>query len=447
MTISIPAVPAQLLRQLNEAGFQAYVVGGCVRDSLMGRSPHDWDICTDALPEQVIRVFGEDRVAKTGLQHGTVMVLREGAGYEVTTFRTDGTYSDHRRPDSVSFVRDLRADLARRDFTINAMAYHPDTGVVDVFGGQADLKAGSIRCVGVAEERFREDGLRLMRAIRFASRFGFAVEADTARAIHDCLPLLDDIAAERIFSELKGFLIGTGVGPLLLEYRDLMGKILPELTPTFDFEQRNPHHCYDVYTHTAHVVAQVPPQTVLRLSALFHDVGKPACWSRDGAGIDHFFNHAQKSVELARSMLHRLRCDNKTRDAVLLQIRWHDLPLPQTLREGRRFLHRMGEEGALWSVDLHQGDAMAQSLYRRTEKLERVDKARDILHTLLEQQCCFSLKDLAVTGSDLIAAGCPKGPAVGKALNELLSLVLDGDVPNERQALLDRFSGFAEKDW
>ena len=440
MTIPLPAIPAQLLDSLNRAGYQAYVVGGCVRDALMGRTPHDWDICTDALPEQVIRVFGEDRVAKTGLQHGTVMVIRDGEGYEITTFRTDGQYSDHRHPDSVSFVGELREDLARRDFTINAMAYHPDTGVVDAFGGQADLAAGVIRCVGTAEERFREDGLRLMRALRFASRFGFAVEAETARAIHDCLPLLDDIAAERIFTELKGFLIGPGVGPLLLEYRDLMARILPELAVMFDFEQRNPHHCYDVYTHTAHVVSQVPPETVLRLSALFHDVGKPECWSRDEAGIDHFYGHAHRSVELARAMLHRLRCDNKTRDEVLLQVRWHDLPLPETPREGRRFLNRLGEQGALWSIELHQGDALAQSPQTQGEKLERIQLARDILRELLEQQSCFSLKDLAVKGSDLIAMGCPKGPAVGKALNELLSLVLDEAVPNERQALLDKFA-------
>lgn len=439
MIISLPAAPASMLRRLNEGGFQAYVVGGCVRDALMGRVPHDWDICTDARPEQVIALFGENRVAKTGLQHGTVMVIEEGEGYEITTFRTDGHYSDNRHPDSVRFVGDVRSDLARRDFTINAMAYHPDSGLVDAFGGQEDLRARLVRCVGSAEARFQEDGLRLMRALRFASRFSFALAEETGRAIHGCISLLDKIAAERIFSELRGFLIGPGVGPLLLEYRDLMARILPQLERMFDFEQRNPHHCYDVYTHTVHVVEQVPPETVLRLSALFHDVGKPDCWSRDEKGIDHFYGHALRSVDLAREMLARLRCDNETRDEVLRQVRWHDLPLPQTAREGRRFLHRMGEQGALWSLALHRGDALAQSPEFMPDKLKRLDQADEVIRELLEQKSCFSLKDLAVKGSDLLALGCPKGPAVGRELNWLLEQVLDGTCPNERSALLAKF--------
>ena len=440
MTIRIPAAPSRIVRRLNEGGFQAYVVGGCVRDALMGSVPHDWDICTDALPRQVIALFGDNRVAQTGLQHGTVMVIEQGVGYEITTFRRDGAYSDHRHPDQVRFVGELREDLARRDFTINAMAYHPDTGLVDAFGGQEDLRAGIIRCVGEPEERFQEDGLRILRALRFASRFGFAMDGATAQAVRACAPLLDGIAAERIFTELKGFLTGRGVGALLLEWRELLARILPPLALMFDFEQRNPHHCYDVWTHTVHAVAAVPPELVLRLSALFHDSGKPECWSRDEQGVDHFYGHALRSVELSREMLSRLRCDNKLRDEVLLQVRWHDLPLPQTPREGRRFLNRMGEQGALWSLELHRADALAQSPAFLEEKLKRVEQARQVLTGLLEEQACFSLKDLAVKGGDLIALGCPKGPQVGKALQWLLEQVMDGSCPNDRQALLDIFT-------
>lgn len=440
MELKIPSEPWGLMQRLNESGFEAYVVGGCVRDAIMGREPHDWDICTDALPQQVIDLFGEERVARTGLQHGTVMVICNGTGYEITTFRTDGVYSDHRHPDQVSFVRDLREDLARRDFTVNAMAYHPRTGVVDLFGGQEDLGRGVIRCVCRPEERFQEDGLRILRALRFASRFGFRLDPETAAAMERCAGLLDEIAVERIFTELKGFLCGQGVTGMLLDWRELIGRILPQLRPMFGFEQRNPHHCYDVWTHTAHVVGAVPPEPVLRLSALFHDCGKPHCWSRDEKGIDHFYGHGQKSVELSREMLEHLRCDNRLRDQVLLQVRWHDLPLPRSAGEGRRFLNRMGEQGALWSLELHRGDALGQSEAFLEEKLAWVEASRAVLEELLAQKACFTLADLAVKGGDLIAAGCPKGPAVGQALKWLLGQVLDGDCPNEREALLIKYA-------
>ena len=438
MEIQIPVEPMALMQRLNRGGYEAYVVGGCVRDALMGTQPHDWDICTNALPEQVLDLFHDHRVAQTGLQHGTVMVVRQGVGYEITTFRTDGAYSDHRHPDQVSFVPSLDQDLARRDFTVNAMAYHPNTGVVDLFGGREDLKQGVIRCVGQAEERFEEDGLRLMRALRFASRFGFRLEEKTGFAIHRRVELLDSIAAERIFTELKGFLCGKGVEALLLDYRDVFARILPQLASMFDFPQQNPHHCFDVWRHTARAVRETPAQPALRLAALFHDSGKPGCWSRDEHGIDHFYGHAQRSVELSREMLNRLRCDNETKEQVLLQVKWHDLPLPQTRREATRLLNRMGEQGAQWSVALHRADALAQSPAFLVEKLERVELAKALLEELLREKACFTLKDLAVGGSDLIALGVPKGPQVGKTLKHLLELVMDGACPNQREALLER---------
>ncbi|MGM9537287.1 MAG: CCA tRNA nucleotidyltransferase [Candidatus Onthomonas sp.] len=438
MTIEIPSVPGAIVRRLNQAGYEAYVVGGCVRDAMMGRVPHDWDICTNALPQQVLEVFSDRQVVKTGLQHGTVMVIEDGEGYEVTTFRTDGAYTDHRHPDQVTFVRSLAADLARRDFTINAMAYHPDTGVQDFFGGREDLAAGVIRCVGDPDQRFQEDGLRILRALRFAARFGFQVEAETGVAMHRNHALLDHIAAERIFSELKGFLVGQGVCPLLLEYRDLMAQILPPLAEMFDFPQQNPHHCYDVWTHTAHAVEEAPAETVLRLTMLFHDCGKPGCWSRDEAGIDHFYQHPKRSEALASEMLARLRCDNKMRDQVLLQIRYHDAPVPQNDRSGRRFLRALGEEGAFQSLAVHRADNLAQAPGERAAKLARLDEAEDLLRRLLAEQACFGLKDLALGGRDLLELGYPKGPALGRELERLLELVLDGECPNQRQALLEQ---------
>ena len=438
MTIEIPSAPAALLRRLNEAGHEAYVVGGCVRDALMGSTPHDWDICTDARPEQVIRIFSDRPVAKTGLQHGTVMIIDGGEGYEITTFRTEGSYSDHRHPDRVQFVSNLREDLARRDFTINAMAYHPDRGVIDCFGGREDLKAGVVRCVGDPNERFREDGLRILRALRFAARFGFRLEEETGRAMHENRALLDEIAAERIFAELKGFLVGQGVRSMLLEYRDLMAQILPPLSRMFDFEQRNPHHCYDVWRHTVCAVENAPPTEVLRLTMLFHDCGKPDCWSRDDKGTDHFYDHAKRSIELTGEMLNQLRCDNRLKEQILHQVRWHDLPLPQDEREGRRFLRRMGDEGALWSLDVHRADAMAQAPQFLPEKLERIALAEQIIHKLLEEHACVTLRDLSVKGRDLMELGYTPGPEMGRALNRLLELVVEGECPNEREALLDR---------
>ena len=436
MRFEIPAIPAAMIRRLNEHGYQAYVVGGCVRDALLKREPHDWDICTNAKPEEVIACFPDKNVAKTGLQHGTVMVIDAGEGYEITTFRTDGAYSDHRHPDEVIFVSELREDLARRDFTINAMAYHPDEGIMDFYGGQQDLANGVLRCVGVPEERFQEDGLRILRALRFAARFDFPIEEETGKAMHKCAYLLEHIAAERIFAELKGFLVGKGVGKLLIEYRDIFAQILPPLGKMFDFEQHNPHHCYDVWRHTATAVDHIAPELPLRLTMLFHDCGKPDTISMDENGVGHFHRHGARSVELTEQMLTQLRCDNKLRDQVLLQVKYHDLPLPQTASEGRKFMNKMGEEGALFSLEVHRADYMGQAPDRRPEKLAHYEQAKAVLNQLIEEEACFSLKDLAVKGRDLIEQGFRPGPPLGQILNRLLEAVLDGTCPNEQAALL-----------
>ena len=308
----MPCFVRQILERLNGAGFEAYVVGGCVRDALLGRQPHDWDVCTSALPQEVIECFSDYTVHPTGIQHGTVLVIQEGEGVEVTTFRTESGYSDHRHPDQVTFVHSVEADLARRDFTINAMAYSPNRGLADPFDGRRDLEKGIIRCVGEPMQRFQEDGLRILRALRFAARYKFSIEAETSRAMNDCRELLNYIAVERIFQELKGFFSGGSVRGLMLEYREIFAVFLPELRPTFDFDQRNPNHCYDVWEHTVCAVDNAAPDPVLRLTLLFHDVGKPACFTMDKAGVGHFKGHDAVSAETAKAALSRLRCDRET---------------------------------------------------------------------------------------------------------------------------------------
>ncbi len=435
MHITIPDGAARLLRRLNERGYEAYVVGGCVRDALLGRTPHDWDICTGALPEEVKAALPGNTVHDTGIQHGTVLVMEGGEGYEITTFRVDGDYSDHRRPDSVSFVRSLGEDLARRDFTINAMAYHPETGLVDLFGGVEDLKAGRIRCVGDPASRIEEDALRILRALRFAARFSFSIEEETGRVLHGKRAQLDYVARERVFSELKGFLVGDGVCALLLEYRDVFARIIPELAEMFDFLQHNPHHCYDVWTHTAHAVGHAVPELPVRLTMLLHDAGKPRRFTRDERGIGHFFGHPEVSAQMADGILRRLRSDNRLRETVVRLVESHDWALPETERAGRRFLARLGEEGARWSLQVHRADILAQHPATQAEKLARLDRAEALIGGLLTRQVCFRKRDLAVGGRDLIALGF-SGRAVGRCLDRLFDLVVDGDCPNERDALL-----------
>ena len=293
--IIIPQHALTVVERLERYGYEAYVVGGCVRDSLMGRCPKDWDVCTNALPEEVLRVFKRFHVIKTGLQHGTVTVMVDKQPVEVTTFRIDGNYTDNRHPDSVNFVSRVEEDLARRDFTINAMAYNPARGLVDAFGGQEDLQARIIRCVGEPDERFNEDGLRILRALRFAARYDFGIETETAFSMHRNRHLLENVSVERIFSELKGILVGEGVLGMMQAFPDIFSVIIPELAPAVGFDQRNPHHCYDVWTHTAHAVQAAPADEVLRLALLLHDIAKPATFTMGEDGKGHFYGHGEKA--------------------------------------------------------------------------------------------------------------------------------------------------------
>ncbi len=435
----MPEAAEQIIERLNCAGYEAYVVGGCVRDILIGRTPKDWDICTSASPVECERVFEgmpSCKIVETGLQHGTVTLVMDHVPYEVTTYRADGSYSDHRHPDSVRFVHALREDLARRDFTVNAMAYHPKEGVQDYFGGQEDLRRGLIRCVGQASQRFDEDALRILRALRFASVYDFSIEEETDRAIRLLYETLSHVAEERIWQEMQKLLCGRGVERILMGYPEVICHILPELKPCMGFQQHNPWHHFSVYEHLAKSTAQVPPDTVLRLTMLFHDAGKPQAFTLDEKGVGHAYGHADYSVRLAQSAMDRLRVDHKTRDRVLLLVRDHDLPMERNRKEMKRRLGKIGGEAFLQLMEVQRADALGKGTFNREEveraHLERTNRLRE----LMDEHPCVTLKDLAVNGKDLLDVGIPAGKRIGKILDVLLEEVLDERVPNERESLL-----------
>ena len=431
----LPQGAAFVLKRLHDAGYQAYVVGGCVRDTLLGIAPKDWDVCTNALPHEMQRVFADCHVIETGLQHGTLTVMYDHEPYEVTTFRVDGEYTDHRHPDEVIFVTDVREDLARRDFTVNAMAWSEETGVVDAFGGQEDLAARLIRCVGDARKRFGEDALRIMRAMRFASVYGFAIDPDTDEAIHELKNTLADVAAERIRVELAKLLCGAGAGDILRTYRDVIFTLFPALAPMDGFDQRTPHHLWDVWEHTVRAVEAVPATETLRLAMLLHDCGKIAVFSVDDQDEGHFYGHEEQSVRIAQKVLADLKLDNATRDRVLLLIGSHGWPVTPERRLLKRRLNQLGEEALRQLIEVKRADALATG----TKDTAAVEAHRvqtlSALDALLAENPCVTLRDMAVNGRDLMAMGA-KGRAVGETLQWLLEQVLDEILPNERDALL-----------
>lgn len=433
--MQLPEYASMVVERLERYGFEAYVVGGCVRDSLMGRTPKDWDVCTNALPEEVLRVFRKFHVIKTGLQHGTVTVMVNREPVEVTTFRIDGDYSDNRHPDRVSFVSHVEEDLSRRDFTINAMAYNPDRGLVDAFGGQEDLQAGVIRCVGEPDLRFQEDGLRIMRALRFASRFGFGLARETADAVRRNRYLLDNVSVERIFKELKGILVGEGVADMLTAFPEVMVTIIPELAPSIGFEQRTPYHCYDVWTHTLRAVAAAPKDEVLRLTLLLHDIAKPACQTRDGNGRDHFYGHPEQGAAMAKAILQRLKSDNETLDAVVTLVREHDNDLPTTRAGMRRLVGRLGELNVRRLLAVQQADLAAHAAYALDRKGARLRHGCLLLEEVLDEEPAFTVKDLRFNGRDLMAMGLRPGPQMKVLLEALLAEVQEERLLNEHEAL------------
>lgn len=431
---AIPETVQAVLRTLEAAGHEAWCVGGCVRDLLLKKTPDDWDVTTSALPEQTLPLFGADAVP-TGLRHGTVTVRTAGGPVEVTTYRCDGAYLDHRRPETVTFTRSLAEDLSRRDFTVNAMAMDLRGNLRDPFGGRRDLQSGILRCVGEPDRRFTEDALRILRGLRFAAVLNFWIEPDTAAALHRCRDLLRSIAAERIRVELVKLLCGAGAAEVLREYPDVIGVFWPELLPLVGLDQQNRHHCYDVWEHTLHSLEAVSADPVLRLTMLLHDVGKPACFTVDQGGTGHFYKHSALSRKMADEMLGRLKFDTETRRTVVRLVEWHDHDIPRTDKGMRRALMALGREDLRRLIAVKRADNLAQAPeFRDTPK--EIDKAERIFKDLLVREECFSLRQLAVNGKDLTALGL-SGPEVGRTLQALLERVVDGDLPNDRETLLN----------
>ncbi len=423
------------LNRLQAQGFEAYTVGGCVRDSLLGRTPNDWDVTTSALPSETADCFADCRVIETGMKHGTVAVLLENELIEITTYRLDGEYADNRHPVKVTFSKTLADDLSRRDFTVNAMAYHPVRGLVDLFGGAEDLSRRVIRCVGDPTTRFEEDGLRILRALRFAAVLGFSIEETTASAIHSCKDLLRNIAAERIREEFNKLICGSGAVLILREFSDVIAVFLPEIAPSFGFAQKTKYHCYDVWEHTLHALEESRPDDLLtRLGILLHDIGKPHSHQEDADG-SHFKGHAEASMALAETILRRLRYDNATRELLLKLVRYHDVPLRSEAKHVKRALLRYGERGLEALLEIQRCDRLAHASAYSTPSpvLSEIPKT---VERLRAEDACMSLSKLAVKGADLIALGYPTGKRMGEILQALLDAVIDDLLPNEREALL-----------
>jgi tRNA nucleotidyltransferase (CCA-adding enzyme) len=422
--------------KLNAAGFDAYLVGGCVRDFLLGKTPSDLDVATSAVPEEVMKVFEGEKIIETGIKHGTVTIIAEGLPVEVTTFRIDGDYEDGRRPAKVTFVRNLREDLARRDFTINALAWRPDKGVIDYTSGIDDLNAGVIRAVGDADARMNEDGLRILRALRFASVLSFRIEKSLSDSLHRNRELLQKISAERIAAELAKFLTGNGVFEMLREYPDVLEVFIPEIEPMIAFDQKNPFHQYDAWLHTIYTIDAIRPDPVLRLTMLFHDLGKPGCFFIGADGVGHFYGHEALSEEIACVRLRALKFDNDTIRTVTELVRYHDVRL--TAKNTIKWLNRLGETRLRQLLEVQRADVSAHTGAYSGSKLDDITEASNALSDIVASGQCFSLRDLAVNGDDLIAAGFNEGERIGQVLSQLLNEVMEGATPNEKDALLKR---------
>ena len=431
----LPEYVLRCLTALENRGFASYAVGGCIRDAVLGRTPQDYDLCTAAEPAQIKAAFPENRLILAGEKHGTVGVITDGGVVEITTFRTEGTYQDNRHPDWVAFVADVKEDLARRDFTVKAMAYSPIRGFVDPFGGREDLQKGILRAVGDPDARFREDSLRILRGVRFAVRYSLTPDAETEKSMVSLAPLMENLARERVFDELCKLLPLVSAEDIL-RFAPVLAQVIPELAPMVGFDQRSPHHAYDIYTHTAHVVGNTTPELTLRWAALLHDTGKVATFSTDETGRGHFYGHAQESATLADSILRRLKAPTALRERVVFLIEKHMVLLQPQRNTLRRQLSRWGEEPLRQLLSLQQADFCSKGVAEDGTDFAAI---LAMLEEIVAENACLTVKDLAINGHDLMALGC-SGPEIGKTLEFLLSQVLDETLPNERQALLDALS-------
>ena len=436
MKIELPRKVVLIIKNLQRHGYDAYAVGGCVRDSILNRKPEDWDITTSAKPEQVKRIFR--RTVDTGIEHGTVTVLIGKDGFEVTTYRVDGLYEDGRHPKEVTFTSQLEEDLKRRDFTINAMAYNDDERLVDAFGGMRDLNYHLIRCVGDPKERFSEDALRILRAVRFSAQLAFPIEPETAEAIKSLAPNLEKISAERIQAELVKLLVSDH--PERIQDACELGitkVVLPEWDDMVGVKQNTPHHKYDVAAHTVHALQNVKNDKVLRLTMLFHDMGKPVMKTTDENGRDHFKGHAIASEQIAKTVMKRLKFDNDTIRKVTKLVAYHDYRMEPTGANVRRAMHEIGVELFPYYLAVRLADTKAQSSYERRGKLENIIQIRELYRNALRNKECVTLKDLAVTGTDLINLGIAPGKKLGTLLNELLDIVIEDPAWNQKGKLCD----------
>ncbi len=437
-TLKLPEAVIKLIAHLESCGFEAYVVGGCVRDSLCGMTPHDWDLCTNASPTQICACFADCHTLTTGEKHGTITVIWEHLPYEITTYRVDGDYTDCRRPNTVHFVQELTKDLRRRDFTVNAMAYHPEQGLIDPLGGEADLKAGVLRCVGNAYTRFSEDALRILRGLRFAACYRFIIAPETAQAANDLAPLLQRISVERIITECDKLLLASGeaAAQIFRQFPTIFQVLFPEIIPLFNCEQHHPRHLYSVWEHTLHVLAATPPDLYLRWTALFHDMGKPQTKTTDTDGIDHFHGHGVVSEAMTYQILHRLHADKKRVRIIRTLVRYHDTPIPEDSKSMRRIAAKLGVDMVRALLQFHLADCIGQSPSAYAADQTKLEQANRILDNLLEKQACLRIQDLAIDGRDLLELGVPKGPKIGEILQTLFQMVIAETLENERTLLL-----------
>lgn len=452
--IKMPEDAKKIISLLNNAGFEAYAVGGAVRDSLLSMKdsfqdlePKDWDISTNAKPEDVHKVFKEYKIIDTGLKHGTVTVIMNGQPYEVTTFRRDGKYTDGRRPDNVYFTNSLAEDLSRRDITINAMAYHPKKGLIDPFGGKSDLEKGIIKCVGYSHDRLREDALRILRVLRFSAQLGFSIDKNTQEALVVNKHLLKAVSAERILNELKKMLVAKNFLSVFANIKILpvIFYILPELEPTLDFEQHNPYHTKDVYGHTIEATNYANPTFVQRMTLLLHDIAKPQCFSLDKNNVGHFYKHPEESAAIANNILLRLKTDTKSRELIVTLIQNHDIEFVPKQRFVNKMLNKFGEETFRELIAVKKADILAQSHKFLIERLNNLLEIEDMVTKTINSGQCFSLKDLNINGVDIMSLGITQGEIVGETLRYLLTNVIEEKLENDKGVLKTEAKKFLEQ--
>lgn len=444
--LDIPAYVDTALRLLNNAGFEAYVVGGAVRDAVMGFEAHDYDITSSALPLETKEVFSGFRVIETGIKHGTVTVLIDDKPLEITTYRIDGEYKDRRRPDKVSFTSDLKSDLSRRDFTCNALAYSPAEGIVDYFGGLNDIKNKTVRCVGNPDTRFEEDALRILRALRFSSVLGFDIEPETAHAIHAKKDLLGYVSQERIFGELSKLLCGKDAAGILREFSDVVFCIIPELSAMKGCSQNHPRHIFDVWEHTIHSVENIRDDSDMRIAMLFHDSGKPLVKTTDESGIDHFYSHAEISRETADTVLKRFKTSNRIRNHVCRLVEYHGFtPDKLSAKTFRRYISDLGADTVRELFEVREADIRAQNPEYLAQSLKENSAGYEVFEGIMNKETCFGLKDLAIDGNDLIEIGFTASAYLGKVLSSLLDEVIDNRTANNKEALLERAKEYLDE--